>query len=96
MKRQDPIIGEMRKIETMETGKLCLMRTSATGREYYNLQSWTDGRNVSRYVPAEELEETRKAVTNHERFMALVEEYVERVVKKTRASRDGRRKNAKS
>ena len=95
MKRQEQIIREILEIETMETGKLCLMRTSATGREYYNLQSWKNGRNLSRYVPAAELEETRKAVANHERFMALVEEYVGLVVERTRAGRDNRRKNAK-
>ncbi len=84
------------KIETMETGKLCLMRKSATGREYYNIQTWKDGRNVSRYVPESELEETKRAVANHGRFMALVGEYVDLVVKRTWAERDRRRKNAKA
>ena len=96
MKRQDQIIRKMQEIETMETGKLCLMRRSAAGKAYYNLQSWTDGRNVSRYVPAAELEDTRKAVANHEQFMALVEEYVDLIVEKTRTSTGKRRKSAKS
>jgi macrodomain Ter protein organizer (MatP/YcbG family) len=88
MKRQDKIFAELRRIRTMEVGKLCLMRRTASGREYYNLQSWTNGRNITRYVPASQLDAVRQALANHERFMALVQKYVSMVVVKTRHTAD--------
>lgn len=94
MIRQEQIIDKIREIKTMEIGTLCLMRKSATGREYYNLQSWVEGKNVSRYVSAAELVDTRRALTNHDLFRALIEEYVALVVEQTRATRSKRKKGA--
>lgn len=94
MIRQEEIIDKIREIETMEVGTLCLMRKSAKGTRYYNLQAWTGGKNVSRYVPAAELDETRQALANHELFRTLIEEYVVLVVERTRATRSERKKGA--
>ena len=43
---------------------------------YYSLQARRDGRNVTRYVPAERLEAAREATANYRRFMELVKRYV--------------------
>lgn len=67
-------------IERMERGKLCPMRN---GR-YYNLQSWEQGRNVVRYVRADEVEDLKKAIEGYTQFMNLAKSYANLVVQETR------------
>ena len=77
---RESILRRMGAIERMERGKLCPMR----GGRYYNLQSWEDGRNVVRYVPADEAPSVSKAVEGYKRFMDLAKRYADRVVQDTR------------
>ena len=70
----------MGAIERMERGKLCPMR----GGRYYNLQSWEDGRNVVRYVPASEAKSVAEAVEGYKTFMDLAKRYADRVIQDTR------------
>ena len=77
----------MTAIERMERGTLCAMR----GGRYHNLQSWEDGRNRVRYVPAAKLEAVREAVEGYKQFMDLARQYAELVVRDTRKALSGAR-----
>lgn len=77
MKRKEEILMEMASIKAMARGKLCVMRRTASGREYYSRQTWRGGRNVTEYVPAAKADKLRAATAEYARFMALVEEYVD-------------------
>ena len=74
------ILEKMAAIDRMERGKLCPMR----GGRYYNLQSWEDGKNVTRYVRPSEAQSVRQAVEGYKTFMDLAERYVNLVVQETR------------
>jgi hypothetical protein len=73
----------MARIERMERGKICRM----AGRRHYNHQSWQDGRNVVRYVPASEVASLQGAIDGHRLFMKLAEEYAAEIIRRTRAER---------
>lgn len=81
------LLQRMAAIETMERGKLCAMR----GGRYHNLQSWEDGRNRVRYVPASEVEAVRQAVAGYRTFMELARQYADLVVRDTRQTVTGAR-----
>lgn len=67
----------MAAIERMERGKLCQM----PGRPYYNLQVWRNGRNEVRYIAAQEVQETEKAIAGYQLFCKLAEQYAEEVIR---------------
>ena len=77
MERQEEILREMASIGLMARGKLCEMGRSKAGKAFFSLQSWRNGRNVTAYVPAAKVERLREATQGYERFMKLVEEYVD-------------------
>ena len=56
MQTQQQILEAMSRIRVMARGKVTVMRTARSGRRYYSLQARRDGRNVTRYVPADRLE----------------------------------------
>jgi len=68
----------------MERGKLCRMG----GRRHYNHQTWQDGRNVVRYVPADETEFLQEAIEGHRQFMRLAQQFADEVIKQTRKERE--------
>ena len=76
MQTQQQILEAMSRIRVMARGKVTVMRTAKSGRRYYSLQARRDGRNVTRYVPAERLDAAREATENYRRFMELVRRYV--------------------
>ena len=71
----------------MERGTLCLIRKGPAGA-YYNHQSWEQGRNRVRYVPAAQVAALREALAGYARFMALVRAYTEQLIQETRQSLD--------
>jgi hypothetical protein len=77
------LLQQMGKIREMERGKLCPMR----GGRYFNHQTWEQGRNVVRYVPAAEAPALQKSITAYRRFMKLTEQYIALVVQQTRHRR---------
>ena len=82
-KKMQRLLEQMARIERMERGTLCRMG----GRPYYNHQKWSKGRNVARYVPAQEVDFLREAINGYNRFVKLAERYAEEVVKQTRIQR---------
>ena len=67
----------------MERGKICPM----AGRPHYNHQTWQDGRNVVRYVPAEEVASLQEAIDGYNLFGKLAEEYADEIIRRTRQER---------
>lgn len=72
----------------MERGKICRM----TGRAHYNHQTWQDGRNIVRYVPAEELADLQEAVDGYKLFTELTRQYADEMIRLTRKQRSKRAK----
>ena len=81
----------MAAIERMERGKVCPM----AGRPHYNHQTWQDGRNVVRYVSAEEVASLQKAIDGYNLFRRLAEEYADEVILRTREERAQNKKRKK-
>lgn len=78
------LLERMASIERMERGKLCRMG----GRPHYNHQTWRDGRNVVRYVPADQTEFLKQAIDGYRQFMTLAEQFADEVIKHTRKERE--------
>ena len=75
-----PLLEQMGRIERMERGKLCRL----TGRPHYNHQTWQEGHNVVRYVPAEQVAALQAAIDGYRRFMELAQQYAEEIIQRTR------------
>lgn len=73
----------MAAIEHMERGKVCQM----AGRPHYNHQTWHEGRNVVRYIPAREVASLQKAIDGYRLFCELAEQYADEVIRLTRLER---------
>jgi len=78
-----PLLKRIARIERMERGKLCRL----TGRPQYNLQTWQNGRNISRYVRPEEADAAREAIEGYRLFSRLAEQYADAIIRRTRARR---------
>jgi hypothetical protein len=77
------LLERIARIERMERGKICPM----VGRPHYNHQTWHEGRNVVRYVPAEEVASLQEAIAGYTLFRKLVEEYADEIIRQTREER---------
>jgi len=80
------LLQQMAQIQQMERGKLCVIRQGPAG-PYYNHQTWENGKNISRYVPRQEVEAVEQAIAGYQKFVALSEQYVQLMVGETRAER---------
>lgn len=77
------LLEQAAKIRHLERGKLSILRHGASG-PFYNHQYRKAGKNVSRYVPREQVEAVQEAIDGYAQFQALVERYVEQMVENTR------------
>ena len=82
----ESILQDIAQIQRLDRGTLSVIRQGPEG-PYYNHQCYEDGRNVSRYVPGEQLADLKDALAGYQRFRQLVDRYVELMVEKTRAER---------
>jgi hypothetical protein len=94
--RREQILQEMNTLTRMERGKLCLQSRGPGTTPFYKLQSWHQGKNHTRYVPADQVPALQEALAGHQRFQELALEFVERTVAQTRqeAAAD-RKKNSR-
>ena len=81
------LLERMAAIKRMERGKLCPM----TGRPHYNHQTWCNGRNEVRYVPANEVKALQKAIEGYQLFINLAEQYADEVIRLTRRERENKK-----
>ena len=99
--RRKQILKQMARINCMEKGRLNeeyreRSRDGETVRRgpYYKYQRWEDGRNVSRRVPATEVDQLRQAVEGYHAFEDLAKEYAQVTIAMTRqlATDDSKKK----
>ena len=79
-KKMQRLLERMAAVARMERGKLCRM----TSRPHYNHQTWRDGKNLVRYVPAEQAQFLQQALDGYALFKRLAEEYADEVIEQTR------------
>jgi hypothetical protein len=85
-------IKKMAAITSMERGNLSVIRTGPDGQSYYNLQRRENGRNVTEYIPREQVETVKQNIANHQEFQTLVDEHVAQL---SEASRQQRKSDVK-
>ena len=82
----ESILRDLAQIQCLDRGTVSVIRQGPSG-PYYNHQCYENGRNVTRYVPAQQVEELKAAIADYHRFQQMVQQYVELLVQKTRAQR---------
>ena len=80
-------IAQMAAITRMERGHLSVIRTGPDGQPYHNLQHRENGRNVTEYIPRDEVPAVQEHVAAYERFKQLVDEHLEEVSELSRQER---------
>jgi hypothetical protein len=81
------VLQDIAQVQRMERGTLSVIRQGPAG-PYYNHQCYEEGRNVSRYVPLEQVSAVKEAMDGYRRFQELAQQYVQLMVEKTRAERE--------
>ena len=81
------VLYDIAQIQHMERGTLNVIRQGPAG-PYYNHQCYEEGKNVSRYVPSEQVSQIKEAIEGYHRFQQLTQQYAQLVVEKTRAERE--------
>ena len=80
------LLQQIAQIQHMEPGKLCVLRQGPNG-PYYNLQWREQGKALSRYVPADQIEVLAQHTANYQRFQNLMDQYAQLIIERTRAQR---------
>jgi hypothetical protein len=80
-------IKQIAAITSMERGHLSVIRTGPDGQPYYNLQHRENGRNVTEYIPRNQLPVVEENIAAYERFKVLVDEHVAEISEKSRQQR---------
>ena len=81
------LLTQIADIPLMERGKLSAYTFKDRARPkapYHKLQRWEHGQNVTRYIPAEQVPLLEQALAGHAQFQALVEQYAQSVIARTR------------
>jgi uncharacterized protein DUF6788 len=79
------ILQQIAHIQSMERGKLSVIKESASG-PFYKLQARENGKNLTRYVPREQVPAVQEAIEGYKQFQALAEQYAQEVITQTRAA----------
>ncbi|HUF61516.1 MAG TPA: DUF6788 family protein [Verrucomicrobiales bacterium] len=80
------LLHEIAAIERMERGKLSIIRQGPEG-PYYNLQRREEGRNVTEYVPRDQVPLLEEHIAAYGQFERLVGEYERLITEATRRER---------
>lgn len=80
------LLNEIAQIQRLDRGTVSVLRQGPQG-PYYNHQCYEQGRNTSRYVPAEQVPDLQAAIAGYHRVQELMAQYVQLLVEKTRAER---------
>lgn len=82
----ESILQQIAQIQHLDRGTVSVLRQGPQG-PYYNHQCYEKGRNVSRYVPQEQVPQLQAAIEGYHQVQDLMEQYVQLMVEKTRAQR---------
>ena len=77
------ILQQIARIQSMERGKLSVIKQSASG-PFYKLQAHENGKNRTRYVPREQVAAVQEAINGYQEFQCLTEQYAREVIAQTR------------
>ena len=80
------LLHDIAQIQRLDRGTVSVLRQGPEG-PYYNHQCYENGRNVSRYVPAEQVPELKAAIAGYQQVQELMGQYVQLLVEQTRAER---------
>ena len=81
------ILRQIAAIAAMERGKLSTYSfkgRSAEAGPYHKLQQWHNGKNVTRYIPLEEVPAVEEALAGYTLYRQLTQEYAAMVIDETR------------
>ena len=81
------LLAQIARIQLMERGKLSphtVTDRAAPATPHFKLQSWENGRNLTRHIRAEQVPLVQEALAGHAQFQALVEQYAQLVIAQTR------------
>jgi len=91
------ILQQISAIPAMERGKLSAYsfkdRAGHTG-PYHKLQQWQDGKNSTRYVPADELGQLEAALAGYAQYQELTRQYADLVIAETRHNIASKKKSS--
>src|ERR1700676_2466303 len=96
--KKHQILEQIAAIPAMERGKLSaysFKERSGQKRPYHKLQRWQDGKNQTRYVPADELPAVQAALAGYAHYQQLTREYADLVIGETRQNIAGSKKKSK-
>jgi len=79
------ILRQIAQIQSMERGKLSVIKESASG-PFYKLQARESGKNLTRYVPREQVPAVQQALEGYKQFQTLTEQYADEIITQTRAT----------
>ena len=85
--RKRQLLQQIAAIPDMERGKLSaysIRERSGIAGPYHKLQHWQDGKNHTRYVPADELPAVEAALAGYAQYQQLTEQYAQLVIAQTR------------
>ena len=80
------LLKKIAEIQQMERGSISVLRKTPDG-PFYNHQTWENGKNVSRYVPRDQIPALQEAINGYQQFKQLTQEYAEQIIQKTRTER---------
>ena len=80
------ILHDIAQIQQLERGTVSVIRQGPQG-PYHNHQCYENGRNVSRYVPPEQVADLKAAIEGYHQVQEMMAQYVQIMVDKTRAER---------
>jgi hypothetical protein len=80
-------IAQLAAITRMERGHLSVIRTGPDGQPYHNLQHRENGKNVSEYIPRDQVATIKDHIAAYEQFRTLVDEHVAEISEKSRQER---------
>lgn len=90
------VLQQIAEIQKIEKGSVSIIREGPKG-PYFNHQCYEKGKNVSRYVPGDQVQALKEGLEGYQRFQTLVEEYVHLMVERSRSDRASvSKKNARS
>ena len=81
------LLQQIAQIQHLDRGTISVLRQGPQG-PYYNHQCYETGRNVSRYLPPEQVPDLQAAIDGYHRVQELMAQYVRLLVEKTRAERE--------
>ena len=80
------LLQDIAKIQQLDRGTVSIIRQGPEG-PYHNHQCYENGRNVSRYVPSEQVASLKAAIDGYQQVQEMMAQYVQLMVEKTRAER---------